>query len=361
MTTVITRGLIHSYQNINIFHFLKWQYSEQKRRVFEQTITSEINSENRNDEISIRLTDRVVLDAVRLKFHSIGGGAADGYCGDFGAASRDIFLPLLSPLERTSAGIQLSDVPPRPRHFSARPLLWQISGVRIVAEIIFLDLEYARAVGIVEIGRPELPDPREIVRDRPEVLRLRVSFRSVARSPLVASRTFGELVRSSELRPRCALRRSLVLRSSSDLRSGVVAQQVLDVQSSLGGHLLDAVIAMISVAAVRPGAPAHSFVDEVLVVRPAFLHVEVELPAASIFLGSFLGVSNFFSVTLDALLVLVPPAFTDVPLVPVHPRHRKFAQVRARTWLRRARWNFQKIVRWETRKFFPKNPHGFSH
>ena len=289
-------------------------------------------------KFSIRLTDRVVFDAVRLKFHSIGGGTADGYCGDFGAASRDILLPLLSPLERTSAGIQFSDVPPRSRHFSARPLLWQIGGVRIVAEIIFLYLEHARAIRIVEIGRPELSDTREIVRVHPEVLRLRVSFRSVARSPLDARRTFGQLVRSSsELRPRRTLGRSLVFRSSSDLRSGVVVQQVLDVQSSLGGHLLDAVIAMISVTAVRSGAPAHSFVDEVLVVRPAFLHVEVELPAASIFLGSFLGVSNFFSVTLHALLVLVPPAFTDVPLIPVHPRHRKFAQVRARTWLRRAR------------------------
>lgn len=318
--------------------------------------------ENRNDRISVKLkfslTDRVVFDAVRLKFHSVRGRTSYGYGSNLGAASRDIFFSLLPFLERSVARIQLLDVSPRPRQqarrrLSAWPLFWQVSGVRVIAEIITLNLEHARAIRIVEIGCPELPDSCEIVCVYPEVLHLWASSWSIARSLDTNSWTFGKIVRSSEFRPRHAFGRSLVLRSS-DLGSSVVAQQVLDIQSSLGRHLLEAVIAMVSVVAIRSGAPAHSLMDEVFVVRPSFLHVEVELPAASIFLGSFLGVPNFFSVTPDALLVLVPPAFTDVPLVPVHPRHRKFAQVRARTWLRGTGWNFQKIVPWETRKFFSR-------
>lgn len=93
---------------------------------------------------------------------------------------------------------------------------------------------------------------------------------------------------------------------------------------------------MTSVIVVRPGASAHSFVDEVLVVRSTFFHVEVQLPTASIFLRSFLGVSNLLPVAPRVLLVLVPSALADVPLVPVHTGHGKLAQVRARPRLRGA-------------------------
>lgn len=82
--------------------------------------------ENRNDRISVKLkfslTDRVVFDAVRLKFHSVRGRTSYGYGSNLGAASRDIFFSLLPFLERSVARIQLLDVSPRPRQQARRRL-----------------------------------------------------------------------------------------------------------------------------------------------------------------------------------------------------------------------------------------------
>ena len=278
------------------------------------------------------LTNSIVVDAIRLEFHSIRGGAPDSDGGNLRAASGHILLPLLPFFERPIAGIQLFHVsppplppPPPPRQnipSPARPLLGQVGGVRVIAEIILLHLEHAGPVTVVEIGRPELPDSREIIRVHPKVLHL--SPRPV----------HPDLAHPSHLRPRRAL-----LLGPSHLRSRTIPQQILDVQAPLRRRLLQAVLPMVSVVAVRPGTPAHTLVDEVLVVgHPAFLHVEVELPAPSILLDTFLGVSNFLPVTPHdgPLLVLAPAALTNVPLVPVHPSHRKFAQVWARTRLRGA-------------------------
>lgn len=78
-----------------------------------------LSRENRNDRVFVKLkfslTDRVVFDAVRLKFHSVRGRTSYGYGGNLGAASRDIFLSLLPFLGRSVARIQLLDVSPHPR------------------------------------------------------------------------------------------------------------------------------------------------------------------------------------------------------------------------------------------------------
>lgn len=85
-----------------------------------------LSRENRNDRISVKLkfslTDRVVFDAVRLKFHSVRGRTSYGYGGNLGTASRDIFLSLLPFLERSVARIQLLDVSPHPRQQVRRHL-----------------------------------------------------------------------------------------------------------------------------------------------------------------------------------------------------------------------------------------------